>query len=73
MATRIPHVMEFFGDHTRIIPVKFDEILPSGLGDVVKLLIGIRPMDCQTAGRTMDILIMITIAHLEPMSQVSEK
>ena len=64
--------MGFFGDHPRIIPVKFNEILPSGLvGYVVKLLIGIRPMDCQTAGRTMDILIMITIAHLEPMSQVS--
>ena len=40
MATRILHGMEFFGQlrkgtHPRIIPVKFCEIPPSDLGDVI--------------------------------------
>ena len=41
MATRILHGMEIFGDHPRIIPMKFVDNPPSGLGlggDVVESL-----------------------------------
>ena len=56
------------GDHRRIIPVQFGEILPDCLGDVIlrKLL-----MDDGRTCMTNNGHPMITIAHLEPMAQVS--
>ena len=69
MATRILHGIEFFeqlyGDHPRIIPVKFGDNPPSGLGDVVqsKLL--------TDNGQINDRHHRITIAHLKSIAQVS--